>query len=170
VEITQGFGTKGYVLADNVLILKHEELATRGEEAVRAFVQRPGSAPTAPRTPGCSRSRWRPAHAERDIEHRRDPADNLDGSGSRRIDPGQKPQQRGLARPVLADQPYPLAVPHLDADIVQGVDDQVGAGVPELAADRLAQQCGLQRVVADRENRNLHRCVVQAYRRHKIRS
>jgi hypothetical protein len=40
-EIPEGFGTKGYVLAGNVLILKFEELATRGEEAVRAYAQRP---------------------------------------------------------------------------------------------------------------------------------
>jgi hypothetical protein len=40
-EISRGFGTRGYVLADNVLILKFEELATKGEAAVRAFVQRP---------------------------------------------------------------------------------------------------------------------------------
>lgn len=40
-EITQGFGTRGYVLVNNVLILKFEELVTKGEAAVGAFVQRP---------------------------------------------------------------------------------------------------------------------------------
>ena len=99
------------------------------------------------------------AHAERNVEHRRHPADDADRPAGRGIDAGEHAQQRRLARAVVADEPDALAVADFEIDPGERGDDQVGAGAAEAPADRLAQQQGLQRIVADGIDRNLDRRV-----------
>ena len=76
-----------------------------------------------------------------EVEQRHDAAIDSDLSGRRRVDAGQDPQQRRLARPVVAEESKSIAGIYLEIETAQRVDfDRAAVLAPSKhSADRRAQ-------------------------------
>ena len=84
-------------------------------------------------------------HAGRGVDQRADRAGHLQPPADRLVDPGERPQQRGLAGAVAADEGHPLAAADAEVEVAQRGDDDAVRGVLAQPQRRLGEDALLQR-------------------------